>query len=128
MWISINVHVHAYSALASKATGYPLAFVAAKVEINYKASLLDGTVFESSLDKDKPLTQAVAHAVKGWSEGLQLMSAGAKYKFYIPGKIAYGLRGKNGKVAPMETIVYEVELFNIIKKKDRKKSNNKSKK
>lgn len=91
-----------------------------KVEVWYKETLLDGTVFDSSYKRDKPSLLHLNRVIKGWLEGLQLMSVGAKYKFYIPAKLAYGIKGKRKKVAPMEMLIFEVELVNVIKKEEKK--------
>ncbi len=92
--------------------------VADRVEVHYHGTLLDGTVFDSSVDKGTPATFGVTQVIKGWTEALQLMSVGSKYKLYIPGDLAYGMRGGGGgKIGPMQTLVFEVELLDIVTKK-----------
>ncbi|MCW3806668.1 FKBP-type peptidyl-prolyl cis-trans isomerase [Marinilabiliaceae bacterium D04] len=90
-----------------------------KVEVHYHGTLIDGTVFDSSVDRGETTTFGVTQVIKGWVEGLQLMNVGSKFKFYIPAELAYGMRGSGGKIGPMETLVFEVELFNIIKKEEK---------
>ncbi len=87
-----------------------------KVKVHYHGTLLDGTVFDSSVDRGQPATFGVTQVIKGWVEGLQLMTVGSKYKFYIPADLAYGMRGSGPKIGPMETLVFEVELLGIEKK------------
>lgn len=86
-----------------------------KVTVNYKGTLIDGTVFDSSYDRGQPATFPLANVIPGWTEGLQLMSPGAKYKFYIPPKLAYGERGAGTKIGPNQALVFEVELLKIEK-------------
>ncbi|AMC09848.1 peptidylprolyl isomerase [Lutibacter profundi] len=86
------------------------------VKVHYKGMLVDGTVFDSSLDKGMPATFAVNRVIKGWTEGLQLMSVGSKYKFFIPQELAYGAFPRNGgKIPPFAPLVFEVELLEIVK-------------
>lgn len=86
------------------------------VKVHYKGMLVDGTVFDSSLDKGMPSTFAVNRVIKGWTEGLQLMSVGSKYKFFIPQELAYGaFPRRGGKIPPFAPLVFEVELLEIVK-------------
>lgn len=86
-----------------------------KVKVHYHGSLLDGTVFDSSVDRGEPISFAVTGVIKGWTEALQLMPVGSKYKLYIPGELAYGTRGSAPKIGPMQLLVFEVELLAIEK-------------
>lgn len=83
------------------------------VKVDYTGSLLNGTVFDSSV-KNGPATFPLNGVIPGWSEGLQLMAVGSKYKLYIPGKLAYGMQGQQqAGIGPDETLVFEVELKSI---------------
>ncbi|MFK5958407.1 MAG: FKBP-type peptidyl-prolyl cis-trans isomerase [Lutibacter sp.] len=87
-----------------------------KVKVHYHGTLLDGTVFDSSVDKGTPAEFGVNRVIKGWTEGLQLMNVGAKYKFFIPQELAYGATPrKGGKIRPFDVLIFEVELLEITK-------------
>jgi FKBP-type peptidyl-prolyl cis-trans isomerase FkpA len=86
-----------------------------KVTVNYKGTLIDGTVFDSSYDRGQPATFPLANVIPGWTEGLQLMEPGAKYKFYIPPQLAYGERGAGAKIGPNQALIFEVELLKVEK-------------
>jgi len=88
------------------------------VSVHYKGTLLDGTVFDSSIERGTPAQFPLNQVIKGWSEGLQLMSVGSKYKFWIPAELAYGDNGAGGKIKPGEMIVFEVELLKILDGKE----------
>lgn len=83
------------------------------VVVNYKGSLIDGSVFDSSYERNTPATLPLNGVIKGWQEGLQLMKEGAKYKFYIPSDLAYGEKGAGDRIGPNEALVFEVELIDV---------------
>lgn len=85
-----------------------------KVEVHYHGTLLDGTVFDSSVDRGETIKFGLNQVIKGWTEGLQLMPTGSKFKFTIPPELAYGER-KTGSIPPNSTLIFEVELFSIEK-------------
>jgi len=84
-----------------------------KVKVHYHGTLLDGTVFDSSVERGEPISFPVNGVIQGWQEALQLMPVGAKWKLYIPYNLAYGERGAGGKIGPYEPLVFEVELLGI---------------
>lgn len=83
------------------------------VTVHYKGTLADGTVFDSSYDRGEPATFPLNRVIKGWTEGLQLMTPGSKYIFTIPPDLGYGAAGAGGKIPPNATLVFEVELISI---------------
>lgn len=83
------------------------------VVVHYEGSLLDGSVFDSSYERDNPATLPLNGVIKGWQEGLQLMEEGAKYKFYVPADLAYGESGAGQRIGPNETLIFEVELIEV---------------
>ena len=91
----------------------PKPTAADKVTVHYHGTLIDGTVFDSSVDRGEPAAFGVTQVIKGWIEGLQLMPTGSKYKFYIPQDLAYGDRGAGPKIAPFSALIFEVELIEI---------------
>jgi len=86
-----------------------------KVKVNYEGTLIDGTVFDSSYKRGQPVTFPLNRVIKGWTEGLQLMPVGSKYRFFLPSELAYGPRGAGGKIGPNSTLVFDVELLSIEK-------------
>ena len=85
-----------------------------KVKVHYKGTFIDGTQFESSYDTKKPVEFRVNGVIKGWTEGLQLMSEGAKYKFFIPQELAYGAFPRKGPIKPFSALVFEIELLKVL--------------
>jgi len=83
------------------------------VKVDYVGTFLDGTTFDSSIERKQPAVFPLAGVIPGWTEGIQLMSVGSKYKLYIPSKLAYGENGANGKIGPNSTLVFEVTLLSI---------------
>ena len=84
-----------------------------QVKVHYTGTLLDGTVFDSSVERGEPITFPLNGVIAGWTEGLQLMSEGSKYILYIPSDLGYGDRGTQG-IKPGATLIFEVELLEVI--------------
>ena len=84
-----------------------------QVTVHYHGALIDGTVFDSSVDRGEPATFGVTQVIKGWTEALQLMSVGDKWKLTIPSHLAYGDQGAGGMIGPGSTLIFEVELLSI---------------
>ena len=83
------------------------------VTTHYHGTLIDGTVFDSSVDRGEPASFPVGGVIKGWTEALQLMSVGSKWKLYVPYDLAYGERGAGPQIGPYSTLIFEVELLSI---------------
>ena len=83
-----------------------------RVQCHYEGTLIDGTVFDSSVERGETISFPLNGVIKGWTEGLQLMKEGAKYEFIIPPYLAYGERG-TGSIGPNATLYFEVELFKV---------------
>ena len=86
-----------------------------RVKVHYHGTLIDGTVFDSSVERGEPVVFALNQVISGWTEGLQLMPVGSKYKFYIPYNLAYGEQGRGQTIPPYSALVFEVELLGIEK-------------
>ena len=84
------------------------------VKVHYHGSLIDGTVFDSSVNRGEPATFGVTQVISGWVEALQLMPVGSKWKLYIPSDLAYGAQGAGQSIAPHSTLIFEVELLDIV--------------
>ncbi len=84
-----------------------------KVTVNYRGTLIDGTEFDSSYKRGQPATFPLNGVIKGWTEGVQLMRVGSKYKFVLPPELAYGANGAGRLIGPNATLVFEVELLSI---------------
>ncbi len=96
----------------SEGTG-PMPKATDSVTVNYKGTLIDGTVFDSSYDRKEPVTFVLNQVIPGWTEGVQLMKVGSKYKLYIPSAMGYGDRGAGEKIGPNSPLIFEVELISI---------------
>lgn len=86
--------------------------VTSKVKVHYHGSLLDGTVFDSSVERGEPISFGLNQVITGWTEGVQLMVVGDKFKFFIPAELGYGDRAA-GKIMPGSLLIFEVELLGI---------------
>lgn len=88
------------------------------VKVHYEGTLLDGTVFDSSYQRGEPIEFPLNRVISGWTEGVQLMKEGGKYRFYIPSELAYGERA-TGKITPNSTLIFDVELLQVIKAEEK---------
>ena len=85
-----------------------------RVTVHYEGTLTDGTVFDSSYQRGQPIDFGLNQVIRGWTEGVQLMQEGAKYKFFIPSELAYGARGTpGGPIGPNEDLIFTVELIRV---------------
>ncbi len=84
------------------------------VEVHYTGKLIDGTVFDSSVDRGVPATFGVTQVIPGWVEALQLMKAGSKWRLFIPSQLAYGPQGAGGVIGPNSTLIFDVELLKVL--------------
>ncbi len=84
------------------------------VKVHYHGTLIDGKVFDSSVNRGEPATFGVTQVISGWVEALQLMPVGSKWKLYIPSELAYGAQGAGQAIAPHSALIFEVELLDIV--------------
>ena len=95
----------------------PMPVATDQVEVHYTGKLIDGTVFDSSVDRGMPATFGVTQVIPGWVEALQLMKAGSKWRLFIPSNLAYGPNGAPGSpIGPNATLIFDVELLKVIGK------------
>lgn len=85
-----------------------------QVKCHYEGMLMDGTMFDSSVQRGEPATFPLNGVIAGWTEGLQLMQEGAKYRFFIPYQLGYGERGAGSSIPPFATLVFDVELIEVV--------------
>ena len=85
-----------------------------RVEVHYTGRLIDGTVFDSSVERGVPATFGVTQVIPGWVEALQLMKAGSKWRLHIPSQLAYGPQGAGGLIGPNSTLIFDVELLKVL--------------
>ncbi|MGB0538054.1 MAG: FKBP-type peptidyl-prolyl cis-trans isomerase [Alloalcanivorax venustensis] len=83
------------------------------VEVHYKGMLRDGTVFDSSIERDKPAVFGLKHIIPGWQEALPMMKVGDKWKLFLPPELGYGEQGAGGDIGPNEVLIFEVELLDV---------------
>lgn len=84
-----------------------------EVTVHYKGTLLNGKQFDSSYDRNEPIVLSLQNVIPGWTEGVQLMAVGSKYRFYVPYKLGYGERGAGQDIPPFSTLIFEIELIKI---------------
>ena len=96
----------------NKGTGTTHPTASSTVKVHYHGTLLDGTVFDSSVERNEPISFPLNRVIAGWTEGVQLMVEGDKFKFFIPPQLAYG-NSAAGKIQPGSTLIFEVELLEI---------------
>ena len=84
-----------------------------KVTVHYRGTLIDGTEFDSSYARGEPASFGLNQVIPGWTEGVQLMSVGSKYQFFIPYNLAYGERGAGASIGPFEALIFEIELIEL---------------
>lgn len=87
-----------------------------EVTVHYTGKLIDGTVFDSSVDRGEPATFGVTQVIPGWVEALQLMKAGSKWRLFVPSQLAYGPNGAGQLIGPNATLIFDVELIEVISK------------
>ena len=99
--------------ILTKGTGTVSPKATDNVTVHYKGTTIDGTEFDSSYGRGSPTSFPLNRVIPGWTQGVQLMTEGAKYRFFIPSELAYGEHGAGGVIAPNATLIFEVELIKI---------------
>ena len=99
--------------ILTKGTGTVSPKATDNVTVHYKGTTIDGTEFDSSYRRGSPTSFPLNHVIAGWTQGVQLMTEGAKYRFFIPSELAYGEHGAGGVIAPNAALIFEVELIKI---------------
>ncbi len=94
-------------------TNAPMPLATDEVEVHYHGTMIDGRVFDSSVDRGEPISFPLDGVIAGWTEGLQLMKVGDKYRFFIPAELAYGAAGAGGTIPPYAALIFDVELLGI---------------
>ncbi len=97
----------------SKGDGEKPVNAEAQVTVHYHGTTIDGKVFDSSVERGQPATFGLNQVISGWTEGVQLMNTGSKYRFYIPSDLAYGDRGAGADIKPGAALIFDVELISI---------------
>lgn len=110
--ITITASGLQYEIITAGAGAIPTA--TSKVKTHYHGTLIDGTVFDSSVTRGEPIDFPVNGVIAGWTEALQLMPVGSKWRLYIPHNLAYGERGAGASIAPFAALIFEVELLDIV--------------
>ncbi|MDE6333323.1 MAG: FKBP-type peptidyl-prolyl cis-trans isomerase [Muribaculaceae bacterium] len=87
-----------------------------RVVVHYTGKLIDGTVFDSSVERGEPATFGVTQVIPGWVEALQMMNAGSSWRLFIPSELAYGPNGAGGAIGPNQTLIFDVELLEVVGK------------
>ena len=88
--------------------------LASTVRVHYHGTLIDGTVFDSSVERDQPAEFPVSGVIAGWTEALQMMKVGARWKLFVPYQLAYGERGAGGAIGPYAALIFDVELLETV--------------
>jgi len=102
-----------YYVMEKEGTGDAHPTMSSNIKAHYHGTLLDGTVFDSSVDKGRPFDFQLGRVVKGWQEAIPLLTKGGKGKFIIPSGLAYGPRGAGGKIGPNSVLIFDIELLDF---------------